>query len=435
MKGHMLMSSRELLRKSVFEWVKGGHGTLVQAAEQLGLSYRQVKRSYGRWRKQGDKGLVHRSRGRRSNRVLDARRKKAILRRCKARYVAHELGPTLMAEKLLEDGYRVDHDTLRRWLMEEGLWSKKRKRSEHRQRRERRARFGELLQLDGSHHRWFGDEHPQCCLMNIIDDATGHGMGLMAGEETTEAAMRLLWKWVETHGIPCALYTDRKSVFVSGREPTIEEQLAGEQPRTVFGHACAKLGIRIIRANSPQAKGRVERNHGVYQDRFVKELRLQRIATIDGANRLLENGFVTHLNAKFAVVPADATDAHRTVPQATALDDIFAFEDRRVLANDWTLRHDNHQYQILEDNHPLPKPKDKIVVRRRLDGVLVLEYKGKPLHYRELTQAQRRARTVKTKAGAAPPIPAKPKKPHTKTNSPWRQGCSHMRADTKTQTP
>jgi transposase len=431
MKGHLLMSRNELKRKSLFEWVKAGHGTLVQAAEQLNLSYRQVKRAYGRWRKEGDKGLVHRSRGRGSNRRYPEKSKRAILKRCTGRYIPLGFGPTLMAEKLAEDGYQVDHETLRRWLLETGQWSKRRKRAKHRLRRERRPRFGELLQMDGSHHQWFGSERPEACLMNIVDDATSVTMSLLDEEETTEAAMRLLWKWIKVHGIPRALYTDRKTVFITDREPTLEEQLAGEEPLTVFGKACAKLGIRIIPANSPQAKGRVERNHGVYQDRLVKELRLKRITTIEAANKLLDNGFIEHLNTRFAVLPVDPINAHRTLTKDIKLEDIFAFEDRRVLTNDWTVRHENRYYQILEENRPLPKPKDKLLIRRRLDNTLLIEYKDKHLTYRELTPREIKRKTMKeTKPSVAEPIPlARP----AKTNSPWRHGSILMRADKKTK--
>src|SRR5690606_23484094 len=162
----------------------------------------------------------------------------------------------------------------------------------HRERRERRARFGELVQVDGSHHRWFGPDGRQCCLMNLVDDATGCTYSLMFEEETTEAAMQVLWGWITRYGIPQALYVDRKSVYITDREPTVEEQLAGQEPLTAFGHACAKLGIQLITAYSPQAKGRVERNHAVYQDRLVKELRLQGLTTIAEANTLLTCGFV-----------------------------------------------------------------------------------------------------------------------------------------------
>lgn len=434
MEGHLLMSRKELERKGKFELVRSGVLTLREASELLGVSYRQAKRSYKRWKEQGDHGLVHRSRGKPSGRGIAIRTRKAIEKRCKERYLPMEMGPTLMAEKLEEDGFHVDHETLRRWLLQEGLWKKRRKGVSHRSRRERRHRFGELLQLDGSHHRWFGEERPQCCLMNLVDDATGHTMALLDEEETTEAAMRLVWRWVETHGIPRALYTDRKSVFVTDREPTLEEQLAGEEPRTAFGRACAKLGIEIIEANSPQAKGRVERKHAVFQDRFHKELQLRRVTTIETANKVLSNGFVEQLNTKFSCPAICSDDAHLSVPKGVRLEDVFAFEDFRTLTNDWTLRHDNRCYQVLRTNSPLPKPKTRILVRRRLDGTIVLEYRGKPLEHREVPLLEFLPKRHAPTASKPKPTTRTSPSP-VKSRSPWKQGCILMCADSARKKP
>ena len=386
MSGHLVMSEKERIRKTMFDEVKAGRLTLIKASERLELSYRHVIRSYGRFAAQGDAGLVHRNRGRPSNRATVAKDKAAVLKRYAQRYEG--FGPTLAAEKLAVDGYKVDHETLRRWLIADGQWSRRRKRKGYRIRRERKAHFGQLVQMDGSHHQWLGTEGPQCCLMNMVDDATGHTLSLMADQETTAAAMELLWAWCELYGIPQTLYTDKKSVFVTTREPTIEEQLAGEEPQTAFGKACAKLGIEIIPAHSPQAKGRVERNHGVYQDRFVKELALRRITTIDGANKALRNGFIDMLNAKFEKAPTAQPDFHRPLASSINLADVFCIEDYRIVQNDWTVRYENDHYQILEDNRPLPRPKDKIVIRTRLDGSVHLLYHDRPLQYRKLTRAQ-----------------------------------------------
>ncbi len=328
-----------------------------------------------------------------------------------------------MSEKLADEGIVVDHETLRRLLIKEGLWSRHRKRTQYRSRREPRARFGELVQMDGSHHRWFGEDGPETCLMVMVDDATGHTMSLMDEEETTAVSMRLLRKWIEVHGVPCALYTDHKNVFITDREPTLEEQLAGEEPRTVFGKACAKLGIEIIAASSPRAKGRVERKHQVFQDRLVVDFLLKRITTIKGANTLLENEFADFLNAKFAKAPASPEDAHSRVPKGINLDDVFSFEQDRVLTNDWTIRYENALFQILGDNNPLPKPKDKILVRRRLDNTLILEYCGRPLNYRKVTPGMLRAILVpKAPRTKSPPTPTKASG-RGKARSPWRHGC------------
>ncbi len=402
MEGHLTMSSKERRRKSVFDRVLSGEMRLREASERLGLSYRQTRRSYQRFVAEGDGGLVHRSRGRPGNRGKAARLRKKVLRRYRERYGRAQCGPTLAAEKLAQEGLVVDHETLRRWLMADGQWCKRRKRNRHRSRRERKHHFGELVQMDGSHHRWFGPQGAKSCLMNMVDDATGHTLSLMAAEETTEAAMVLLWRWVERYGIPKALYTDKKTVFVTGREPTIEEQLAGQEPTTAFGKACAKLDIEMITAHSPQAKGRVERNHGVYQDRFAKELVLRGITTIDSANTALQNGFSDELNAKFAKAPISDEDFHRPVPQDMVLEDVLCFEERRTVNKDWTVRHQNRFYQILEQNRPLPKPRENVLVRTRLDRAVYLIYRGRPLQYRSIPKAEQRRRYEKRTQTAHP---------------------------------
>ena len=177
----------------------------------------------------------------------------------------------------------------------------------------RKGHFGELVQLDGSFHPWFGDERYPC-LRNMVDDTTGTTWAYFSGEETTEAAMRLLWGWIKRYGVPRALYTDRKSVYVTSREATREEELAGREPMTAFGLACHRLGIEIITATSPQAKGRMGRSHGVYQDRLVKELGLRRVTSLEGASQLLREGFIDGVNRRFAKPAASACDFHRPVP-------------------------------------------------------------------------------------------------------------------------
>ena len=428
MEGRLLMSRKELHRKSVLELVQAKRLTLVEASERMHLSYRQALRVFERFSTEGDAGLVHRRRGQSSNRAYAAAFREKVLRRYRERYKDHDVGPTLAAEKLAEEGLQVDHETLRRWLLKEGDWKKRRKRKTHRSRRERKAHFGELVQMDGSHHGWFGPEHAKACLMNMVDDATGATLGLMDHQETTEAAMRLLWRWIERHGIPVALYTDRKNVYLTDRAPTLEEELAGEAPRTAFGKACEKLNMEIIAAHSPQAKGRVERSNGTYQDRLVKELALRRITTCKSADKLLKNGFCGTLNEKFAQAPLKQEDYHRPLPKGFKLDDIFCFEEHRVVQNDWTIRHENRYYQILKDNTPLPKPKDKILVRTHLDGHMQLLYRDKPLAFRLISPKQlhqQRRQHEKAPAPAATPKLRPTKKPAQ--NHPWRQGCSLMR--------
>jgi transposase-like protein len=433
MEGHLVMSRKERRRKSVFDGVLAGRLTIKAASRRLGLSYRQCRRSYARFLEEGDAGLVHRGRSRPSGRGYSKAFRTKAVRRYRERYARYDVGPTLAAEKLAQEGLAVDHETLRRWLLASGDWTLRRKRSVHRSQRERKRHFGELVQMDGSHHNWSGPDEDKACLMNMVDDATGVTMALLAEQETTEAAMRLLWRWIETYGVPQALYTDRKNVYITGREPTIAEELCGKEPKTAFGKACEKLGITIIAAHSPQAKGRVERSNGVYQDRLVKELALRRITTLDTANTLLANGFTQMLNAKFAKAPLCEEDYHCPVPKGIELAEVFSIEDERTVQNDWTVRHKNTHYQIVKHNTPLPKPKDKILVQTRLDGSVHLLYHAKPLSYRiiaksELRQRSQPQQTPRARKTGTPTTPEP-------TGSPWRQGVTVMFADTKKKIP
>jgi len=378
----MRMSGKERARLVEMAKVAEGRQRLGEAAERLGISYRQAKRVWRRYQQGGAQGLLHAGRGRVSNRGYGA----AVRARCIEVYRERlvTFGPTLASEKLAEWGVsEVGHETLRRWLIGAGMWTRARRRGPHRQWRARRARFGELVQVDGSHHDWFGTG-AQACLMNLVDDATGTTLARMHAQETTEAAMRMLWGWIESYGVPLALYCDRKTVYITDREATAEEQLAGQEPMTAFGLACKKLGIAIIAANSPQAKGRVERNHGVYQDRLVKELRLRGISTIEGANELLDGGFVAQLNAKFAKAPVSPEDGHRPLTAGVELASVFAFEQTRCVANDWTIRYGTRWYQITGPKEGMPRPRAKVTVLRRLDGSLHLLYRGHPLTFREV---------------------------------------------------
>lgn len=415
MEGHLVMSAKERRRKVEFESVREGRLSIKEAAGRLDLSYRHCRRAYKRFREEGDVGLVHRRRGQRSNRAKPEAFKEAVLLRYRERYEG--FGPVLAREKLAEDGYELARETLRGWLIEANLRQAVRKRSGHRKRRERKAHLGELVQMDGSHHQWFGEAEPQSCLMDLVDDATSKGIALMGEQETTELAMKTLWQWCEHYGIPQALYVDKKNVFVTDREPTIEEQLAGEEALTEFGKACKKLGIEIITANSPQAKGRVERKHAVFQDRFVKELGLQGITTIKEANELLQNGFVDALNHKFARSPLSETDFHRPVEAGCDLREIFCFEKIRVVANDWTVRCENRFYQILKQNNPLPRPRQKVTVRRLLDGTIQLLYRDKKLKFKEIAQPATPPRYTEP---AKPRPGAQKKKYKPAPDHPWR---------------
>jgi hypothetical protein len=265
----------------------------------------------------------------------------------------------------------------------------KRRRHRYRQRRERRERFGELVQFDGSHHDWFEGRGAKCCLMNMVDDATGTTYAQLFEQETTEAAMRLLWGWIERYGIPQAVYCDRKNAFVINREPTVEEQLAGKKPLGPFELACEKLGVEIITAYSPQAKGRVERNHAVYQDRFIKDLRLEGISDRESANEYLHERYLSSINAKFARPPAAREDAHAPLFTPALLNDVFCFEESRKVTRDYVVKYEGKSYQLMKhERKRLPRPESSVTVRRWLDGSVHVLWENRELEIHLISKTE-----------------------------------------------
>jgi molybdenum-dependent DNA-binding transcriptional regulator ModE len=390
--GTLVMSRKDCRKVQILSRIREKLLTVRRAGELLGISYRQAKRLWKRYLEGGEKAVIHKGRGQPSNNRADPELKQAILDRYREVYTG--FGPTLAVEKLVEEDEleAVSRETLRQWLIEARLWQRHRRHRPYRKRREPKHHFGELLQLDGSHHPWFGEQHNCCCLMNLVDDATGTTLSLMSQQETSEAAMRVLWAWIKTYGIPMALYCDLKNVYLCDREPTVEEQLEGKVPKTAFGLACEKLGIQIISAYSPQAKGRVERKHAVYQDRFVKELRLRGATTIAEANMILQGGFTAKLNNKFAHKPLAVEDFHVRLSAGQDLRDIFCFEQSRSVAQDWVVRHENHFYQLHRGKDSMPRAGGKVTVRVWLDGSVHIVYRGRRMPYNVFDPLKREAR-------------------------------------------
>jgi transposase len=418
------MSARELTRVEVLARVKAGTLSVTSAAVLLQVGYRQAKRLVRRYRAQGATGLRHGSAGRRSNHARPAAERDRILAIVRAKYsgaVDVRFGPTLAAEHLRsEDGVTVHHDTLRRWMLAEGLWSRARRRPPHRERRARKAHFGELVQLDGSFHEWYETRGPRGCLMNLVDDATGRTLARLGAEETIWAAVDVVRRWIEAYGVPLALYTDWKNVYV--RAPTAEEQVTGAVPLTQFGRMCASLGIQIIAASSPQAKGRVERNHGTHQDRLVKKLRRLGIADASAANAFLETTYLPEHNARFTQVPASADDFHRRTPSRVALDRAFQLEETRVLSNDWVIRYATRSLQGARQSRQAPA-RSTVLVREAVTGAIELRYRGRLMRWTEIPPPSRPAvlpPAPRARAAAAPAphrVPVRPSADH-----PWSRG-------------
>jgi len=267
-------------------------------------------------------------------------------------------------------------------MLEEGLWRRRRKRKPYRQRRERRHHFGELVQMDGSFHGWLEDRGPDGCMMNMTDDATSEVELRLGEEETIWAAANTLRAWIEKHGVPQALYVDWKNVYK--RAPTQREQLRGEEPVTQFGRMCEKLGIEIIAAGSPQAKGRVERNHGTHQDRLIKKMRRKKIRTHEQANLYLQQEYLPEHNERFRRAAAEAADYHRRAPSAAELREVFRLESERMIGNDWVVRYDNRLFQVQAQSRKYAPAQGQVVVCEWQDGTVEIEYRGRKLPWKEI---------------------------------------------------
>jgi transposase len=415
------MSTGELARVEVLARIRSKQLRIVDASQLMGVSYRQAKRLWKRYREEGAAGLKHRSAGRRSNHARESKFRKKVLQLVRGKYggaVGERFGPTLAAEHLAsEDGLKIDAETLRRWMLAEGLWNRERKRKRHRRRRERKEHFGEMVQMDGSFHAWLEERGAGGCLIDMVDDATNTTWAKLGEQETIWAVADGLRAWIERYGVPLALYVDWKNLYQ--RRATPKEWLRGEEPITQFGRMCAKLGIELIAASSPQAKGRVERIHGTHQDRLVKKLRRKQISSHAQANVYLERDYLPEHNRRFARTAAKPEDYHRRAPRAIELDRIFRVERERTISQDWVVRYENRFFQ-LESRHYTPA-EGKVMVCEGRQGGITVEYRGRALPCREIP-----APAPPTERQAEP-AKERPRKQQVKrkwtppANHPWRE--------------
>ena len=408
----IIMTRKELKRLGVVQKVLEKEMKQKQAGEILDLSDRQIRRIRDRVEKEGEQGVLHRLRGQKSNRKKPEEFRERILRRYKEKYGG--FGPTLACEKLGEtDGLKIGVETLRLWMLEAGLWAGRRSRKEHRQWRERKAHFGEMVQMDGSHHDWFEGRGPQAVLMGYIDDATGMVYARFYEYEGTFPAMDGLRRYFSKYGIPQSLYLDKHTTYKSPAQATVEDMLEDRKPLSEFERACGELGIRVIHANSPQAKGRIERLFGTFQDRVVKEMRLQGLRTIEEGNRFLEK-YLPQYNRRFKMPPREGANLHGKVPGAKDLDRILCIRSQRKLRNDWTVMHENKWYQITGRTSA-----KTVAVERGLDGKLRIYDSGrKALSFKEIPERPRREIPEKSEWWVLP----KPKAPYRlPAEHPWRK--------------
>jgi transposase len=403
------MSEQERRRLTVFSRVKQRAISVAQAGRLLELSERQTRRLWKRYRQKGDAGLIHALRGKPGN-AGQATLKSQALALYQKKYL--DFSASHAAEFLAKDQLQVPRTTLWRWLKAQGLIANPRKVKQHRRRRQRRSCVGELLQMDGSTHAWFGQAAPACVLFVMIDDASSRVFARFYATEDTAAAFDLFGRYVRRWGLPLALYVDRDSIYKVNDPEALRHahETGGNEPLTQFGRAMKSLGVELIAAHSPQAKGRVERVNRTFQDRLVKELKLLGIADIQQANAYLEKTFLRSLNELISKTPSGGANLHRSVPREVRLEDVLCHQEPRAVGQDWCVTYDNRILQIEKKHQALALAGKRVDVLHRADSTLRLMHQGRPLIFTE--RADRPVKTVVKKL----PLAAR---------TPWRPGPDH----------
>jgi transposase len=411
------MSDKEITRLEAMQRIKDKRLTQKEAARMLNLSVRQIKRLYRAYKARGAKGLISARRGQPSNHRLEVRVEQQALDLLKAKYA--DFGPTLAHEKLTEGHQlRLSRESVRRIMIEEGLWKPKRaKKPPVHPMRERRACYGELVQIDGSEHAWFEERGPKCTLLVYIDDATGQLMELwFVPDETFFAYCEASRHYFERHGKPVAFYSDKHGIFrVNQPRP-----LGLSSGQTQFGRAMQQLDIQIICANTPQAKGRIERANQTLQDRLVKELRLRGISDIAAGNAYLPE-FRADFNRRFAVLPRSTHDAHRPLLKTDNLDLILTHQETRTLSKNLTVQAKQVIYQIQSDRPGYALRNAQVTVCESAQGEVTILYNNKPLTYSIFHKPIRQAQIADTKT-----LDRQIRTPHPPApDHPWRRSYGH----------
>lgn len=375
----MALSTKERDRLKVLHGVIKRQISQREGARQLGLSERWVRKLVRRMRKCGDRAVIHGLRGRPSNRTIGETDRRQALGIVGAEYA--DFGPTLAAEYLGEQhGLAVSRETLRKWMMEAGLWRRRRQRVyELHLWRARRSCAGELVQWDTSDHDWLEGRGPRIYLVGMIDDATSQPWARFVAEDSTAENMRVLWGYLQRYGRPVAFYTDKASMFQTSRRPRVDEQLENRAAKTQIGRALEELDIRWIAAHSPQAKGRIERFFQTCQDRLVKGLRKAGAATLEQANQYLEQMFLPLWERRFTVEAANRADAHRPLGREHDLAAILSHVEQRVVAADYTIRCSGQVYQMARADIRPGLRGAAVRVEKRLDGSLAVCFRGRYL--------------------------------------------------------
>lgn len=416
MKELLIMSKKEVSRISILEQLREGKLTQVKAAVSMAITDRQVRRVLERFKRAGPLGLIHGLRGRESNHQLDQDLITKALSLVKEKYPG--FGPTLAAEKLEEvDGLKIDHDTLRRRMIDEGLWLSKQRQAIHRSWRERKACFGEMVQFDGSHHGWFEQRGPRCVLLASRDDANNLAEARFVPSEDTISVFDFWQRYILKHGKPKSIYLDGHSIYKTQRP--VQNQ--GEDfDLTQFERAMEELGVELIQAHSPQAKGRIENLFETFQDRLIKELRLSKIQDINQANKFLED-FLPKFNQRFSILAKNKANLHQPLNPKDNLEQIFSIQKERTIQNDFTLRFENQYFQLTNPQPTLVLPGQKVTVEKRLDQTIHLRLKDYYLNYQPIAKTSLDSlRQLKTIALTSNPKPLRVYA-KVKPNHPWRK--------------
>ena len=418
------MTQRDLDRLKTLHLAIQKKITQEKAGELISLSREHVNRLCQKIRREGDRAIIHGLRGRPSNHQLPQVLINQAEKILKESYP--DFGPTLAAEKLWEiDNIKLSDETIRKRMIKLDLWKEKKRRAKHREWRERKDCFGEMVQMDGYDHDWFEGRRGKCVLLASIDDATNRIFLRFTEHEDTRNLMQFSRTYLNKCGRPLSFYVDKDSIYITNRRPNLEEELQGRKyALTQFTRAMeTDLGIKVINAGSPQAKGRVERLFGTLQDRLIKELRLAGISTLAAANRFLDRVYLEKHNNKFCVVPKNGVNAHRSVEKTKAeLDAIFCFKEERVLCKDYSIHWKNRLFQIEKHQPFFLLPRTRVMVEERLNGRIKIKYKGKYLKMHEIDQKKI------AKPLSANPISLPDRKPFRynknsipAANHPWRR--------------
>jgi hypothetical protein len=424
-KGEILqMTQREIDRLKTLHLSIQRRITQEKAGELLNLSREHVNRLCQKIRENGDRAIIHGLRGRPSNHQLPQTLVDKANRKLAERY--SDFGPTLAAEKLFEvERIKLSDETVRKLMIKLDLWKERKRRATHREWRERKDCFGEMVQMDGSEHNWFEDRAGKCILLASIDDASNRIFLCFTEHEDTRNLMQFSRIYLKRFGRPLSFYVDKDSIYVTNRQPSLEEELQGRKyALTQFTRTMeVDLEIKVINAGSPQAKGRVERLFGTLQDRLVKELRLAGISSIPAANRFLDQIYLAKHNQKFSVLPKNQTDVHRSVGKTEAeLDAIFSFQEERVICNDYTIHWRNRIFQVEKHQPFFLLPRTRVIVEERLNGKIKIKYKRKYLKMHEIDLQKIRRLLAAVTSPAQSEQPRQPFIPPK--NHPWRQPFS-----------